>query len=32
VEERRHGRQNVIAEAFRYGRRLDPAEPLHGPG
>ena len=32
VEERRHGRQNVIAEAFRYGRRLDPEEPLHGPG
>ncbi len=32
VEERRRGRQNVIAEAFRYGRRLDPAEPLHGPG
>ena len=32
VEERRHGRQNVIAEAFRYGRCLDPAEPLHGPG
>ena len=32
VEERRHGRQNVIAEAFRYGRRLDPAEPLNGPG
>ncbi len=32
VEERRHGRQNVISEAFRYGRRLDPAEPLHGPG
>jgi predicted nucleotidyltransferase len=32
VEKRRHGRQNVIAEAFRFGRRLDPAEPLHGPG
>ena len=32
VEARRHGVQNVIAEAFRYGRRLDPAEPLHGPG
>jgi predicted nucleotidyltransferase len=32
VEDRRHGRQNVIAEAFRYGRRLDPAESLHGPG
>ena len=31
VEERRHGRQNVIAEAFSYGRRLDPAEPQHGP-
>lgn len=30
VEERRHGGVNVIAEAFRYGRRLDPAEPLHG--
>ena len=28
VEERRHGRQNVIAEAFRYGRHLDPAEPF----
>lgn len=24
VEERRQGRSNVIAEAFRYGRRLDP--------
>jgi predicted nucleotidyltransferase len=32
VEKRRHGSSNVIAEAFRYGRRLDPAEPLHGPG
>jgi hypothetical protein len=32
VKERRHGRQNVIAEAFRYRRHLDPAEPLHGPG
>lgn len=32
VEDRRQGLQNVIAEAFRYGRRLDPAEPLHGPG
>lgn len=31
VEERRHGRTNVIAEAFRYGRRLEPAEPVHGP-
>lgn len=30
VEERRHGRINVIAEACRYGRRLDPAEPMHG--
>jgi predicted nucleotidyltransferase len=30
VEERRHGGVNVIAEAFRYGRRLDPVEPLHG--
>lgn len=32
VEERRHGRINVIAEAFRYGRRLEPAEPVHGAG
>jgi predicted nucleotidyltransferase len=32
VEERRQGGQNVIAEAFRYGRCLDPAEPQHGPG
>jgi predicted nucleotidyltransferase len=32
VEDRRHGRQNVIAEAFRHGRRLDPAESMHGPG
>ena len=32
VEGRRHGRQSVIAEAFRYGRRLDPAESLQGPG
>jgi predicted nucleotidyltransferase len=32
VEQRRHGGINVIAEAFRYGRRLDPGEPLHGPG
>ena len=31
VAQRRHGSCNVIAEAFRYGRRLDPAEPLHGP-
>ena len=23
---------HLIAEAFRYGRRLDPAEPSHGPG
>jgi predicted nucleotidyltransferase len=30
VEERRHGRVNVIAEAFRYGRRLQPAEPVNG--
>lgn len=30
VEERRRGRTNVIAEAFRYGRRLEPAEPVHG--
>jgi len=32
VEERRQGGQNVIAEAFRYGRCLAPAEPQHGPG
>jgi uncharacterized protein len=32
VEQRRHGLNNVIAEAFRYGRRLNPAESLHGPG
>jgi len=32
VEERRQGGHNVIAEAFRYGRCLDPAEPHHGPG
>ena len=32
VEHRRHGGINVIAEAFRYGRRLDPAESLHGHG
>jgi len=31
VEERRHGRTNVIAEAFRYERRLDPQESRHGP-
>ena len=31
VEQRRHGSSNVIAEAFRYGRRLDPVEALHGP-
>ncbi len=31
VAERRHGNSNVIAEAFRYGRQLDPAESLHGP-
>jgi hypothetical protein len=30
VEERRQGRTNVIAEAFRYGRQLQPAEPVHG--
>ena len=28
VEERRHGGVNVISEAFRHGRRLDPALPL----
>jgi predicted nucleotidyltransferase len=32
VGERRHGRVNVIAEAFRYGRRLEPAEPVHRAG
>jgi len=32
VEERRHGLFNVIAEAFRYGRRLEPGEALHGAG
>jgi predicted nucleotidyltransferase len=32
VEQRRHGRVNVIAEAFRYGRRLEPGETLHGAG
>jgi predicted nucleotidyltransferase len=32
VEQRRHGRNNVIAEAFRYGRRLEPAKSTHGPG
>ncbi|MEB3168037.1 MAG: nucleotidyltransferase domain-containing protein [Synechococcaceae cyanobacterium] len=30
VEERRHGRSNVIAEAFRYGRRLDSEVSRHG--
>jgi len=30
VEERRHGRTNVIAEAFRYGRRLDSEVTRHG--
>jgi predicted nucleotidyltransferase len=30
VEQRRHGGINVIAEAFRYGRRLDPEMPKHG--
>ena len=30
VEERRQCRTNVIAEAFRYGRQLQPAEPVHG--
>ena len=30
VEDRRQGRTNVIAEAFRYGRQLQPAEPVHG--
>jgi hypothetical protein len=30
-EQRRHGTSNVIAVAFRYGRRLQPAELLHGP-
>ena len=32
VEQRWHGRVNVIAEAFRYGRRLEPGERLHGAG
>jgi len=32
VEQRRHGMNNVIAEAFRYGRRLEPAKTTHGPG
>lgn len=32
VEERQHGRINVIAEAFRYGRQLEPLEALHGAG
>ena len=31
VEERRHGRTNVIAEAFRHGRRLEPTQPVDGP-
>ncbi|MEB3324660.1 MAG: nucleotidyltransferase domain-containing protein [Cyanobacteriota bacterium] len=30
VEERRHGHMNVIAEAFRYGRQLNPGELPHG--
>lgn len=30
VEQRRHEGLNVIAEAFRYGRRLDPEMPEHG--
>jgi len=29
VEERRHGSSNVIAEACRYGRQLEPTEPVH---
>jgi len=32
VAQRRHGRSNVIAEAFRYGRQLSPAESMHGAG
>lgn len=32
VAQRRHGKSNVIAEAFRYGRQLDPAETMHGAG
>ena len=32
VAQRRHGRSNVIAEAFRYGRQLEPAESMHGAG
>ena len=32
VEQRRHGTINVIAEAFRHGRRLDAAKPEHGAG
>ena len=32
VEERRQGQTNVIAEAFRYGRRLEPVETMHGAG
>ena len=31
VAQRRHGSSNVIAEAFRYGRRINPAECLDGP-
>jgi predicted nucleotidyltransferase len=31
VEARRHGRSNVIAEAFRNGRILVPADFTHGP-
>jgi predicted nucleotidyltransferase len=32
IAQRRHGKSNVIAEAFRYGRQLDPAETMHGAG
>jgi predicted nucleotidyltransferase len=32
VAQRRQGKCNVIAEAFRYGRQLDPAESIHGAG
>lgn len=32
VARRRHGRSNVIAEAFRYGRQLEPAESMHDAG
>lgn len=31
VEARRHGRCNVIAEACRHGRLLEPAPLVHGP-